>query len=115
MSRETILSDKAKIREPLELISTVGSWIFALERLKNGRWTRFGASEADLIKITLLQTKMGDRVLTLYKELLYAIGTTKEVKSISKEIERLSDLSKELNEDLSTYIKLYGVESFSNN
>lgn len=115
MSRETILSDKAKIREPLELISTVGSWIFALERLKNGRWTRFGASEAELIKITLLQTKMGDRVLTLYKELLYAIGTTKEVKSISKEIERLSDLSKELNEDLSTYIKLYGVESFSNN
>ena len=113
-SRETILADKAKIREPLELINTIGNWVFALERLKNGRWTRFGASEADLIKITLLQAQMSDRALTLYKELHQAIGTTKEIQSISNELERLTDLSKELNEDLETYIKLYGVESFSN-
>ena len=114
-SRETILSDKAKIREPLELIVTIGNWVFALERLKNGRWTRFGASEADLIKITLLQSQMSDRVLKLYKEMLQAIGTTKEIQTISKEIERLTALSKELNEDLGTYIKLYGVETFNNN
>lgn len=114
-SRENILSDKAKIREPLELIVTIGNWVFALERLKNGRWTRFGASEADLIKITLLQSQMSDRVLKLYKEMLQAIGTTKEIQTISKEIERLTALSKELNEDLGTYIKLYGVETFNNN
>ena len=99
----------------MELINTIGNWVFALERLKNGRWTRFGASEADLIKITLLQTKMSDRVLALYKALIQAIGTTKDIQSINKEIERLTELSKELNEDLSTYIKLYGVESFNNN
>ena len=39
----------------------------------------------------------------------------KDIQSINKEIERLTELSKELNEDLSTYIKLYGVESFNNN
>ena len=114
-SREAILEDKAKIREPLELINTIGNWVFTLERLKNGRWTRFGASEADLIKITLLQAQMSDRVLALYSELLQAIGTTKGIQAIGKEIERLSDLSKELNEDLGKYIKLYGVESFNNN
>ena len=40
---------------------------------------------------------------------------TKEIQTISKEIERLTALSKELNEDLGTYIKLYGVETFNNN
>lgn len=58
---------------------------------------------------------MSDRVLKLYKEMLQAIGTTKEIQTISKEIERLTALSKELNEDLGTYIKLYGVETFNNN
>ena len=114
-SREAILSDKGKIREPIDIISTIGNWVFVLERLKNGRWTRFGASDIDLIKIALLQTKMCDRVITLYKELIQAIGITKETQSITKDIERLTDLSKMLNEDLSTYIKLYGVESLTNN
>ena len=52
--------------------------------------------------------------LALYKELLQAIGTTKEIQSISSELERLTDLSKELNEDIGMYIKLYGVESLNN-
>ena len=32
-----------------------------------------------------------------------------------KEIEKISLLSKELNENLSTYIKMYGVEAFKQN
>lgn len=114
-SRESLLTEKAKIREPLDIISAVGNWIFALERLKNGRWTRFGAPEEELIKITLLQTKMCDRALKLYKCLVQAIGITKDIKVIDREIEKLSSLSKELNEDLSTYIKMYGVEAFKQN
>ena len=55
---------------------------------------------------------MCDRTLQLYKSLIQAVGTTKDVKKIDKEIERLSLLSKELNEDLRTYIKMYGVEAF---
>lgn len=111
-SRESLLADKSKIHEALDIINTVGNWIFALERLKNGRWTRFGAPESELIKITLLQTQMCDRTLQLYKSLIQAVGTTKDVKKIDKEIEKLSLLSKELNEDLSTNIKMYGVEAF---
>lgn len=114
-SRESLLTDKSKIHKALDIINTVGNWIFALERLKNGRWTRFGAPESELIKITLLQTQMCDRTLQLYKSLIQAVGTTKDVKKIDKEIEKLSLLSKELNEDLSTYIKMYGVEAFNQN
>ena len=114
-SRENLLADKSKIHEALNIINTVGNWIFALERLKNGRWTRFGAPESELIKITLLQTKMCDRALQLYKSLIQAVGTTKDVKKIDKEVEKLSLLSKELNEDLSAYIKRYGVETFKQN
>ncbi len=114
-SRESLLTEKAKIREPLDIISAIGNWVFALERLKNGRWTRFGAPEEELIKITLLQTKMCDRALKLYKDLVQAIGMTKDVKSINREIEKLSLLSKRLNKDLSAYIKMYGVEAFKRN
>lgn len=112
-SRESLLADKTKIREPLEIINTIGNWIFALERLKNGRWTRFGAPESELIKITLLQTQMCDRTLKLYKELIRAVGMTKDVKKIHKEVEKLSALSKDLNENLNAYIKMYGVETFN--
>ena len=111
-SRESQLADKSNIREALDIIDIVGNWIFALERLKNGRWTRFGAPESELIKITLLQRKMCNRTLQLYKSLIQAVGTTKDVKKIDKEIEKLSLLFKELNEDLRTYIKMYGVEAF---
>lgn len=114
-SRESLFADKSKIHEALDIISTVGNWIFALERLKNGRWTRFGAPESELIKITLLQTQMCDRTLQLYKSLIQAVGTTKDIKKIDKEIEKLSLLAKELNEDLSTYIKMYGVGAFKQN
>lgn len=33
-SRESLLADKSKIHEALDIINTVGNWIFALERLK---------------------------------------------------------------------------------
>ncbi len=114
-SRESLLTDKTKIREPLEIINIIGNWVFALERLKNGRWTRFGAPESELIKITLLQTQMSDQALNLYKELIKAVGMINDVKKIDKEVKKLSLLSKDLNEDLSTYIKMYGVEAFNQN
>ena len=114
-SRESLLSEKVKIREALDIITNIGNWAFALERLKNGRWTRFGAPEAEMIKLSLLQTKMCDKVLQLYRSLIQAVGITKDVKIIDKEIGKLTVLSRELNEDLRTYIKLYGVEAFSQN
>ena len=111
--RDSLLTETVKIHEALDIINTIGNWIFTLERLKNGRWTRFGAPESELIKIALLQTRMCDKVLLLYRSLLQAVGTTKDVKRIDKEIEKLILLFNNLNEDLSTYIKLYGTEVFS--
>lgn len=112
-SRESLLAEKLKIHEALDIINTISNWVFALERLKNGRWMRFGAPKTELIRIALLQTQMCDRVLQLYKILIQAIGTTKDTRKIDKEIEKLMILSKELYEDLSTYIKTYGVEAFN--
>lgn len=114
-SREKLLEDRTKILEILDVINTVWNWVFTLERLKNGRWTRFGAPESELIKITLLQAKMCDKALRIYKKLVKAVGAGKEIKKIDKNIEKLSVLSTELNEDLSVYIKRYGVETFNKN
>jgi len=65
-----------------------------------------------LIKITLLQTQMCDRSLQLYKSLVRAAGETRDTKRVVGEIEKISVLSKELYENLSTYIRLFGTEVF---
>lgn len=121
-SRETLLADREKIREPLNIITTIGNWIYTLERLKNGRWTRFGAPESELIKITLLQTKMCDRAIQLYKSFINAVGTKKNVKIVEKEftivekeMDKLLALSNALNEDLGNYIRIYGIDSIKAN
>lgn len=111
-SREILLTDKTKIHEELDIIKTISNWIYALERLKNGRWTRFGAPESELIKITLLQAQMCDQTSQIYRSLVKAVGATKDIKKNDKEIEKILMLSKELNEDLSSYIKMYGTEAF---
>lgn len=111
-SREILLTDKTKIHEALDIIKTISNWIYALERLKNGRWTRFGAPESELIKITLLQAQMCDQTSQIYRSLVKAVGATKDIKKNDKEIEKILMLSKELNEDLSRYIKMYGTEAF---
>ena len=109
--RENILKDKSKIQEIVNEISTIENWINNLERLKNGRWTRFGAPESELIKITLLQTQMADVLLSIYKTLIGALGEVKEVHIVDKKVDKISLLLKNLNEDLNDYIKIFGAES----
>lgn len=113
VSQDHVLADKVKIHETLDIINTVGNWIFALERLKNGRWMRFGAPEAELIKVTLLQARMCDRAQQIYKSLMQAVGRIPDMKGMDRKMEKLSSLSKELDEDLETYIRIYGVESLN--
>ncbi len=109
--RENILKEKSKIQEIVNEISTVENWINNLERLKNGRWTRFGAPESELIKITLLQAQMADVLLSIYKRLIGALGVVKEVHIVDKKVDKILLLLKNLNEDLSDYIKIFGTES----
>ena len=110
---DKLMAEKTKIRESLDILDIISNWIFALERLKNGRWTRFGAPETELARITLLQSNMCDRVLQLYKLITGAIGPNKDVRKIDRTIEKIATLSKELSEDLGAYIKLYGAESLT--
>lgn len=114
-SRDSLLREKAKINKSIEIINTIGKWVFALERLKNGRWTRFGAPEAELIKITLLQTEMCEKVIDLNKLLKQALGEIKGFDIISKDIEKLSSLYTDLDDDLKKYVELYGTESIVKN
>lgn len=110
-SYESVTTDKAKIREPISIIETMGDWIYSLERMKNGRWARYGAAEKDIIKITLLQAHMSDKVMSLYQLLVEALPAVKEVSSINEDIQELAALSKELNEDLKAYVDRHDEDS----
>gem|GEM_PF-5128963 len=50
-------------------------------------------------------------MLELYKCLIQAVGMTKEVVRIDKEVKKIKLLSNVLNEELGNFIKIYGVES----
>ena len=114
-SRNSLLREKAKINKAIEIISTIGKWVFALERLKNGRWTRFGAPESELIKITLLQTKMCEEAVSLNELLRQALGEIKGIEKIDKDLGKMSLLYTDLDADLNKYVELYGVESITRN
>lgn len=114
-SRNNLLREKAKINKAIEIISTIGKWVFALERLKNGRWTRFGAPESELIKVTLLQSKMCEETMALNELLRKALGEIKGIEKIDNDLEKLSSLYVDLDADLNKYVELYGIESIARN
>ena len=114
-SRNNLLREKAKINKAIEIIGTIGKWVFALERLKNGRWTRFGAPESELIKVTLLQSKMCEETMALNELLRKALGEIKGIEKIDNDLERLSALYADLDTDLNKYVELYGIESIARN
>lgn len=79
---EALVSDRSKDREPVELISSIMGWVYTLERLKKGRWQRFDAPEKELVKTTLLQSKLAETVLELFRTATAVVGMTKMFKSI---------------------------------
>lgn len=107
-----IRADRRKSGEPLEIINTVRNWAFALERLKNGRWARFGAPEAEWMKITLLQTQLCDYGLKLYRMLSSFPETRENIREFEQEMENLTSFSTGLNGALHTYVRQHGTEIF---
>lgn len=114
-SRNSLLREKVKINKAIEIISTIGKWVFTLERLKNVRWTRFGAPESELIKVTLLQSKMCEETMALNELLRKALGEIKGIDKIDNDLEKLSSLYADLDADLNKYVELYGIESIARN
>lgn len=110
---ETIVSDRSKDREPIDLISSIMSWVYTLERLKKGRWRRFDAPEKELVKTTLLQSKLAETALELYQNATSVVGMTKTFKSMENDINELSQLEIELNATLSSYIEEHGAAALS--
>lgn len=107
--------DKDKISGTIDLINNVSEWVFSLDRLKNGRWRRFGAPELMMQKTTLLQTSLCKHALSLYESLAQAIGKNKEVQKLDKKMRQLSLLQKSLDEELMAYIAKHGIESLKAN
>ena len=110
---EALVSDRSKDREPVELISSIMGWVYTLERLKKGRWQRFDAPEKELVKTTLLQSKLAETVLELFRTATAVVGMTKMFKSMEADIIELSQLEKELNATLSSYIEKYGAAALN--
>ena len=112
-SYEAVVKETGKIKEPVSLIGMLGDWVYSLERMKNGRWTRFNAPEESIIRITLLQSTMCDKALSLYRLLVDGLSASKAVSAMKEDMAELTAFSKELNEDLTGYINRYGKDAFT--
>lgn len=110
---ESLVSDRSKDREPAELISSIMGWVYTLERLKKGRWQRFDAPEKELVKTTLLQSKLAETALELFRVATAVVGITKMFKSMETDINELKLLEKEFNAVLSSYIEKYGAAALN--
>lgn len=110
---EALVADRSKDREPVELITSIMGWVYTLERLKKGRWQRFDAPEKELVKTTLLQSKLAETALELFRVATAVVGMTKMFKSMEADINELSQLEKEFNATLSSYIEKYGAAALN--
>lgn len=110
---ESLASDRSKDREPAELISSIMGWVYTLERLKKGRWQRFDAPKKELVKTTLLQSKLAETALELFRVATAVVGITKMFKSMETDINELKLLEKEFNAVLSSYIEKYGAAALN--
>ena len=110
VSRESVLLNKSKIYYGVDFINLISDWVYSLERLKYGRWRSFSAPENEIIKITLLQGEMCERILQLYELMIQAFGATDGEPLFERKIDRIVSLSKHYSEELGNYIKENGPD-----
>ena len=96
----TLLSRKEMIEKPFVLMKDYMRWVFSLERLINGRWTRFQATEKDIAKISVLEFNMIDKCLKLYHAVKTCAEASKEVKKV------LASRIQEIEDDISDIIAI---------
>ena len=96
----TLLSRKEMIEKPFVLMKDYMRWVFSLERLVNGRWTRFHATEKDIAKISALEFNMIDKCLKLYHAVKTCSESSKEVKKV------LASRIQEIEDDISDIIAI---------
>ena len=93
---EAEINDKKKISAFTNLIVQTGDWIYALERLKQGRWKRFNAPNENLRQISALQLYIADFTFEVYRllESFYDISASNNKLAIS--MESLTELCRDL-------------------
>ena len=106
-SREAEIHNIAKQRGVTEDIVKLYTWASTIERIKNGRWTRFGITEAQYAAISLLQHEMCEYGIQMYKLLTDTVGNTAAVRKIEKETELLTELYMKLTKDINGFIKAF--------
>ena len=97
-----------KIRkEPMELLTMLSGWVDDLERLKNGRWARFGAPDEIMVDVTTLQGKICLEIIKLHKKL--ALGLKDPAIMVKADIiqKHAVQLSREFSEDIKAYNRIY--------
>lgn len=96
----TLLSRREMIEKPFDLMKDLLRWTFSLERLVNGRWTRFQATEKDIAKISVLEFNMIDKCLKLYQAVKSCSEASKEVKKV------LNSRIEEIKDDISDVVEI---------
>lgn len=109
--RDTEIHNVKKQQDVIDNIMKLYTWASTIERIKNGRWTRFGISDADYAAISLLQYEMCDHGIQLYKLLITVVGNTAAVKKKEKEIKLLAELYTDLIKDIDNFINAFGKDA----
>ena len=106
------INDSEKNRAACDVLRESCQNVFALERLKNGRWTRFGADEIDLCRITALQTVMAENALRLFRLMEAAAGqdSARILGPQEADCADLAALYADLSQDLAAYVQQFGPD-----
>ena len=101
--QRSALAKTKPMEDAIGIYESFEKWVYALERLKNGRWTRFPAPEDRLVRATYLQERMCERAIALYSAMKRSYGHKKEVKALEKRNRELAELFGMIKQDLSAH------------
>ena len=113
VSQEALAGDRTRDRETAGLVEKAAGWVFALERLKLGRWTRFGAPEKERMRTALLQIQIADTALTLYRQAVKAVGARGALRALEQDVAELEKLAGRLRAALGEYIAEQGEDALN--
>ena len=109
-NQEALLSNQAREKEIIRLMETLWNWISTLERLKNGRWKRFGAPEEKEIRITFIQAEMCGKVISLYRDSVFALGVTERIKNAGGIVRSVQSTLSDLDNQMGLYMKKHHIQ-----
>lgn len=111
---EKQMNNYAENEEISCFIRDVSNWIYAMERLKTGRWKRFDAPQKQIILISVCQKKMYDILKDIWVKYADILLTMNGCMIDKGEMTRLMKLCESIDEEIYTYVSVNGIESVLN-